>query len=519
MIATRPFNWDASDAADEDLYAANAGNPALFDADGNRKKLDPTNPDHKDLIEDWFELYAEHGGEVEDPNVPPEDPPDKPVKPCEDDELILVELVELSYVQKGFGFEDVISDPSADRRQWVNQTPRSKEPDADRGRKITLKARVMWKSGRGADLAGHSVSFRVEPGAGNRENLLPAIEHQQELLSATTDSDGWTYAIPLRLSTYGGDKFRIRASLGKGRSDDKRTGTFTIWRKVFYEVETMRDPEGNKRPGLIDRSKISAEMERCFIDYVPAGHDSHPPHLYALGDVHTYTQGLKEADPDVHTPLLHYVLCDGVVSDKRDIFRRKKVSKAGTIDLVIGNAVFGDDDWINSARWKHRGEVWRDFPRDNLSFKRKQLRGSYRIYVDTAGVPSIEPGKKIILDIGLKISEIVGGYEVAGVIAVTTRHPDGEAYEHETLNSIMIHEAGHAFGVPGTKRPDGTDNPFYYYKGGGHCKFNKKECVMHGKAEKNKFKTFCPYCSDCLRGRDLSNLPNDSEDPYNAGNA
>jgi hypothetical protein len=519
MIATRPFNWDGSDAADEALYAANAGNPALFDADGNRKKLDPKNPDHLDLIKEWFKLYAEYGGGVEDPDAETEDPPNKPVKPCEDDALILVELVEILDADRPVGSGGALTLSSADRRQWVNMTARSGEPDFDRGRQITLQARVKWKSGKDTGLFGHSVSFSIEPDAGNRASLLPSLQHQSETMSVTTAAQGWCSPVTLKLSNYGGDKFHIRARLGEGRSDDKRTGVFTIWRKVFYEVETMRDPDGNKRPELINRGKITAEMERCFIDYVPVGLDSHPPHLYALGDIHTYIKGLKDADPEVHKPHIHYVLCDGVVSEKRSTYRRKKVSKTGTIDLVIGNAVFGDDDWLSKVEWRHPGEAWKDFPRENLSFKRKQLRGRYRIYVDTTGVADIEPGKKIILDLTLKISEIVGGYEDGGLIAVTTRHPSSEAYQPETLNSTIIHEGGHVFGVPGTTMPDGTDNPFYYYKGGGHCKFNKKECVMHGKAEKNKFKTFCPHCSDCLRGRDLSNLPHDSEDPYNAGNA
>lgn len=84
---TRPLNQEAVAAADEEIYANHAGDPrpnALYDADGNRKKLDATDPEQEALRQEWLDLYAAHDGEVEDPDDPPEDPPEDPVPECPD---------------------------------------------------------------------------------------------------------------------------------------------------------------------------------------------------------------------------------------------------------------------------------------------------------------------------------------------------------------------------------------------------------------------------------------------------
>lgn len=83
--ATRPLSGTACSAADNDLYAAHAGDPrpnALFDIDGNRKPLDPDDPSQADLRAEWMVLYEKHGGEVEEPNEQPETEPDDPVEHC-----------------------------------------------------------------------------------------------------------------------------------------------------------------------------------------------------------------------------------------------------------------------------------------------------------------------------------------------------------------------------------------------------------------------------------------------------
>jgi hypothetical protein len=66
--ATRPLNQSACSAADDDLYSTHADDPrpnALYDEDGERKPLSPTDPGQADLRQEWMDSYKAHGGATE----------------------------------------------------------------------------------------------------------------------------------------------------------------------------------------------------------------------------------------------------------------------------------------------------------------------------------------------------------------------------------------------------------------------------------------------------------------------
>lgn len=259
--ATRPLDWGAADAADEAIYAAHEDDRprpnALFDEHGNRKKLDPSKG-QDDLIDEWYGYYEANGGEVEDPDAPPDDPPDHPVQPCpEDDELELVAITEW--------FQDAKSvdgnwesdwkpgdDPMVDRRQYVNERSSLFRSDGrtNHGRYLRIAAEVRWKSGRTTDLAGHTVRFDLEPLPGNRQNLPPDLGHggiYPPPFEKTTDGSGWTSTTMLQLSQYGGDRFRVRATLRGEGTDEILSGIYTVWRRVRYCVDTMDAGDGSDR--------------------------------------------------------------------------------------------------------------------------------------------------------------------------------------------------------------------------------------------------------------------------------
>src|SRR4051812_4441552 len=57
----RPLDADAVAAADDQLYALHEGDPrpnALFDAQGNRKPVDPADPSQAGLRQQWRDLYS-----------------------------------------------------------------------------------------------------------------------------------------------------------------------------------------------------------------------------------------------------------------------------------------------------------------------------------------------------------------------------------------------------------------------------------------------------------------------------
>ncbi len=67
--ATRPLNQSASSTADDDLYSKHADDPrpnALYDENGQRKPLDPTDPSQADLRQEWMDSYKANGGATEE---------------------------------------------------------------------------------------------------------------------------------------------------------------------------------------------------------------------------------------------------------------------------------------------------------------------------------------------------------------------------------------------------------------------------------------------------------------------
>jgi len=85
--AKRPLNPNATQAADDEIYARHANDPRpnpLYDAEGNRRPLSGTDPAQADLRREWMDLYIANGGEIENPSPDPA-PPDDPIPWCPDE--------------------------------------------------------------------------------------------------------------------------------------------------------------------------------------------------------------------------------------------------------------------------------------------------------------------------------------------------------------------------------------------------------------------------------------------------
>ena len=70
--AKRPLNKSAVKAADDDLYQNHADDPrpnALYDANGNRKPLNPDDPGQAGLRQEWMDAYQANGGDTEKSDV------------------------------------------------------------------------------------------------------------------------------------------------------------------------------------------------------------------------------------------------------------------------------------------------------------------------------------------------------------------------------------------------------------------------------------------------------------------
>jgi len=520
MIAKRPFDWDASDAADEAIYAAHEGDDrpnALFDEDGNRLKLDASDPCQQNLRDEWFEHYAANGGEVEDPDKPPNDPPDNPVKPCEDDELRLVMIAEeYSYTLSSDVSKTITvhGDPMKARRQYVNGLIRGNPIDRiDHGISLHLRAMVMWKSGKGSGLAGHTVRFQLEPLPGNRENLPENLRHgivTGTEYSTTTQNDGWTMSQKLSLSTYGGDRFRVRVTLESGGTGEIISGVFTVWRYVDFNVHTMDFADGTTRNETLLSPGVASTFARQYIEFRGPGTDAHPSYKGIITDSE-YQQYIDDNGlPNPGQNEITFIFSDFVVNKpkrgKETITRSRLLPKDG--EFIINTILIPGK--VESAAWKQLGGSWNSLSKDRVALAPTKNPSQSYVRVDTDGLAGFDPSRRVRIKVVLRVFKELGGFQVPAGCFIATRQARGPVSVSH-LEGICIHEAGHAFGVAAQTTPEGQPNP-YWMDDYGHCSNGDKSCIMYKSSAGAS--DFCEVCADMLRARDLVHLPNTGGDPF-----
>lgn len=185
------------------------------------------------------------------------------------DELKLVELVEV-VTHKG----TKTNRPSGARKQVVNLAQAS-DPDIARpeyGRVAVFKGRVEWVSGdKSKALSGQTVHWYLVPDGGNKAGLKSALRAglgsaDGGLKTSTScDASGWTAEVAVHVSMYGGDKFKVAASLmdvpaasGPGAGAIE-SGQLTVWRRLDYNAVYTMDSET-----YVDAATAVAEIQPAF---------------------------------------------------------------------------------------------------------------------------------------------------------------------------------------------------------------------------------------------------------------
>src|SRR5262249_27219545 len=154
---------------------------------------------------------------------------------------------------------------------FINMAAADDHPEFTR--KIKLKARVRWKGGDPSrSLAGKSVHWYVTAGGSNRGSLTPAsLKHGYdsdggaEHKDSSTDSDGWTPVVEFHTSQYGGDQFTCSATLNADYTGGLQAGAYTVWRRIFYEVDCMNRVDGGTFSNLVNEAGVQGEFAKQFV--------------------------------------------------------------------------------------------------------------------------------------------------------------------------------------------------------------------------------------------------------------
>jgi hypothetical protein len=398
--------------------------------------------------------------------------------------------------QQAEGIE--VIDPTADLKQYVNLPTGTSQ-----GRIIRVEAKITPPT------AGTDVHWSFE-GTSHLGGQLPVgkagfANAQTPTAVTKTDFNG-VAAVEFHLSHQGGDTFRVSAGLsayGQGSS----SAAITVWRKLYYELDTMKGSDGAALKILDQHSKLHTSFNEVFIKLVKKGTDQHPNHqlnIMTSRDLHTFTNRYFSA---VKSPFqVHITGIDhNAVKKTSELLELKLNSALGVLPDTLDGWLYDGKQgqhWVKVAKYKEPGGVWTDFNKNKVKFGVTRGYGAGQIAVDFRAGP-VTPSPTNIVDIKLQYcfsNEYAGDatYDPHVVVA------DGgmrQIYPQSLLNGhalgTMVHEIGHLLGMVPT-----TSTEHIRTSGGHHCK--RQSCVMYKALHNSAGQAFCSSCTKALLSMDLA---------------
>jgi hypothetical protein len=414
-------------------------------------------------------------------------------------------VVELVEVVTHKGAET--SQPSTARHQYINLDS-SVTPDAphpEYGRAIKFKARVEWISGdKSKPLSGKSVHWYSKPGGGNKAGL--AGQDKEGFVSAggdasqsvTTTADGWTPVVTFHLSQYGGDQFTVYATEDSAKKGGRPSGTFTVWRKLWFEVDTMKKRGGGTLD--MDHAGLPKLYESCFIELEKQGTDNQPGNTWNLetSGLHAFANDYFGAE---RSPFESHEVAIDHQADRADGDLEVELTADTYIhgDVESYYVYDGGTTWLKTAQYDD-GSGYKALDKSKVT-----LAGANKVYkqikidLTTGPVkPTVaKPVKVKLTFIQAKEWSGDGSNTPHAMVAMGywyDTESEGEA-KKRTLGT-MAHELGHLLGMVPTSSSTYVDTGT-----GHHC--TDASCVMFSTNTATRGNNFCNVCLEELRKADL----------------
>lgn len=402
--------------------------------------------------------------------------------------------------------------PTGDKRWYVNEDP---DESKRHGREVTVTAQTN------PAVQGVRVYFTLVYSTSNRTGLPGHMQASATPGSGLTDASG-KVTVKLKLSRYGGDWFRIKASLTPSTppnsEGDKYSGWFQVWRKLYYETDCMGRPTGGGTyANRVNRTGLQSAMDKVFIELKTTGSDNSPAHQRVMNDseVGAWATGLRTGG---HQPrYFHLIFLDTIAVDEATTTNTYRMPfLKGVVTLQASNFCIDPRDWFSSATYTEVGGAHSgNLAVANFSLDVDNPYNTYKLHIDLTGVPDIDPtvtpvDVRIVLKTWNELSGLQTGPATIIGMRWRERSKSGAALTNSTLNTMM-HEPGHAFGMAATTYPSGGNISTTYFKNGHHCSYTPR-CLMY---ESNSGAIdFCPNCRDACRGRNLASLPQSGSAGY-----
>src|SRR5262245_4365245 len=284
-----------------------------------------------------------------------------------------VRMAELVEVTDQAGGGQTTAPAQGRDRQFVNLDPAPGHPEF--GRVIKLKARLQWASGNPKrSLAGQKIYWYYKPWPTNRAGLTGQLPEGfdspggPKQKTTPVDAQGWTPVVEFHLSKYGGDKFDIYATEDSAFQGGLSSGTYTVWRKLFYELDCMKRPPAQLAapvaaggaaypPTYADRAdKVGLARElgqdKAFIEVEQTGTDDSPAHqrILTIAEVGGWASGVRNGTGQPR--YFHLVLVDTIADDPANKRTTVRLNNTDTITLDGSKFSLDPRDWFVSATFK-----------------------------------------------------------------------------------------------------------------------------------------------------------------------
>ena len=450
---------------------------------------------------------------------------------CENDKFKLVEVAESVTVSGSPSRRPVTSS----RTQYINLDDKvdTSTPHPEYGRKINLQARLEWVAGdKSRSLAGKKVYWRIEAKSGNKTGLTGNEREGFDSAGswtlkkeAKTGADGWSDVVEFYPSLYGGDVFSVFVTDKPDYSGGLPAGSYTVWRKFWYQVTEMEDGKGGKLslPAAVTNA-FEAGYKTVFMEFTEVSPRNKATHVWNLKDGAARDAAAKpHFTVDSKCPFKAHIMTIDHSEPGPKLVTLPSIALTGPkwvslVEHLLWWDGSGSMPWKVSAKYrttKPTPGAWTDIPDSCISVSANSAKpGFYKIISDFSST-AVKPTAAAPVEIQFKINTnpltaqgwgggshhlflctgFVNGYYVSG-----DRDPMQE--------SDSVHEIGHALGLvnlaPVGAGVDGWEDSAHP----NHCQKPATQCAMWYMSQTNRLTTFHldggKGCHDRLRRQDYS---------------
>ncbi len=450
---------------------------------------------------------------------------------CNNDQTKLVEVAEVVTVNGLPTRRPVVTS----RKQYINLDEKvdTSQPHPEYGRKITLQARIEWVSGdKSRSLAGKKVYWRIDAPSSNKSGLTGKEREGFDSegswtlkKAANTGANGWCDAVEFYPSLYGGDVFSVFATDKSDYSGGMPTGSYTVWRKFWYQVTEMKDSSGTgsvfSLPAPVTSAFESGYLT-VFIEFHEVAPRNNANYVANLADDAARAAAAKpHFTADARIPFKAHIMTvdySGTGSEEKSVADTMTGTAWTSADwFLVWRLDAGTLPWKVSAQYQAAGsKTWTDIPDSAINTHTDPAKkGFKRIKLDFSSGP-VKPSAKAPVKIKLKIK--CAGPNIALGWGGGDHHLylcTGALHDIETSSdwdliqrSDCVHEIGHALGLVNLAPNAAGAQSWEDTAHANHCIKPATSCAMFWMSSTTRLTTFHldggKGCHDYLRRQDFS---------------